>query len=136
MNPKAMLFDEATSALDPEPIGEVLTVMRDLAKGGMTMLAVTHEMGFARQVASWVIFMDQGRIVETGSPDLLRGTHGAADPGVPAIGAGTLSAARRRKLSATSCRSPTLSRSLRCVRRWRHGICQIPLRVDIVTEMA
>jgi polar amino acid transport system ATP-binding protein len=73
MNPKAMLFDEATSALDPELIGEVLNVMRDLAKGGMTMLAVTHEMGFARQVASRVIFMDQGRIVETGSPELIFG---------------------------------------------------------------
>jgi polar amino acid transport system ATP-binding protein len=68
MDPKAMLFDEATSALDPELINEVLTVMRDLALGGMTMLVVTHEMNFARQVASRVIFMDQGRIVEQGKP--------------------------------------------------------------------
>jgi len=68
MQPKAMLFDEATSALDPELIGEVLNVMRDLASRGMTMVAVTHEMGFARQVGSRVIFMDQGRIVEQGPP--------------------------------------------------------------------
>ena len=68
MNPKAMLFDEATSALDPELIAEVLAVMRDLARRGMTMLVVTHEMGFARQVAARVVFMDHGRIVEQGSP--------------------------------------------------------------------
>jgi polar amino acid transport system ATP-binding protein len=68
MDPKAMLFDEATSALDPELIAEVLNVMRDLARRGMTMLVVTHEMNFARQVASRVIFMDHGRIVEQGDP--------------------------------------------------------------------
>jgi polar amino acid transport system ATP-binding protein len=73
MNPKAMLFDEATSALDPELIGEVLHVMRNLALQGMTMVAVTHEMNFARQVASRVIFMDQGRIVEVGSPETIFG---------------------------------------------------------------
>ena len=73
MNPKAMLFDEATSALDPELIGEVLNVMRDLASRGMTMVAVTHEMGFARQVASRVIFMDHGRIVESGPPGQIFG---------------------------------------------------------------
>jgi len=64
MEPKIMLFDEPTSALDPEMIREVLDVMRDLAKSGMTMLIVTHEMGFAREVADRIIFMDQGRIVE------------------------------------------------------------------------
>lgn len=64
LEPKLMLFDEPTSALDPEMIAEVLRVMRDLAKGGMTMLVVTHEMGFARDVADEVIFMDHGRIVE------------------------------------------------------------------------
>ena len=64
LEPKAMLFDEPTSALDPEMIAEVLYVMRDLAQGGMTMLVVTHEMGFAREVADEVIFMDRGRIVE------------------------------------------------------------------------
>ena len=64
MQPRAMLFDEPTSALDPEMIGEVLKVMRDLAREGMTMMVVTHEMGFARDVADRVVFMDQGRIVE------------------------------------------------------------------------
>ncbi len=73
MDPKAMLFDEATSALDPELINEVLTVMRDLARRGMTMLVVTHEMNFARQVASRVIFMDHGRIVEEAPPEIMFG---------------------------------------------------------------
>ncbi len=71
MNPKIMLFDEPTSALDPEMIAEVLNTMIDLAKGGMTMLVVTHEMGFAREVADRVIFIDQGRILETGTPGQL-----------------------------------------------------------------
>ena len=69
MNPKLMLFDEATSALDPELVGEVLKVMRQLAEEGMTMIVVTHEMGFARDVADRVIFMDKGVIVEQGSPE-------------------------------------------------------------------
>ncbi len=69
MEPKIMLFDEPTSALDPEMIGEVLEAMADLAKGGMTMVVVTHEMGFARRVADRVVFMDEGRIVETGTPE-------------------------------------------------------------------
>jgi len=69
MEPKVMLFDEPTSALDPEMIGEVLDVMRELARSGMTMLVVTHEMGFARDVADRVIFMDEGRIVEEGTPE-------------------------------------------------------------------
>ena len=69
MNPKAMLFDEPTSALDPEMINEVLDVMTELARGGMTMVVVTHEMNFARRVAGRVIFMADGAIVETGSPD-------------------------------------------------------------------
>ena len=68
MNPEILLFDEPTSALDPEMISEVLDVMVALAKDGMTMLCVTHEMGFARQVADRVIFMDQGEIVEEGPP--------------------------------------------------------------------
>ncbi|WP_149400518.1 amino acid ABC transporter ATP-binding protein [Dictyobacter arantiisoli] len=68
MNPKLMLFDEATSALDPELVGEVLKVMRQLAEEGMTMVVVTHEMGFARDVADHVIFMDKAQIVEQGSP--------------------------------------------------------------------
>ncbi|GGG09961.1 MULTISPECIES: amino acid ABC transporter ATP-binding protein [Rhizobium] len=69
MNPKIMLFDEPTSALDPEMVKEVLDTMIDLAKEGMTMLCVTHEMGFARQVADRVIFMDRGEILEMGPPD-------------------------------------------------------------------
>ena len=68
MNPKIILFDEPTSALDPEMIGEVLEVMKDLAREGMTMIVVTHEMGFARTVANRVFFMDQGTILEDGSP--------------------------------------------------------------------
>ncbi|HEX5844583.1 MAG TPA: amino acid ABC transporter ATP-binding protein [Pseudomonas sp.] len=68
MNPKVMLFDEPTSALDPEMVGEVLEVMAELAQDGMTMLCVTHEMGFARKVADRVVFMDAGQIVETASP--------------------------------------------------------------------
>lgn len=69
MDPKIMLFDEPTSALDPEMIGEVLDVMKTLAKEGMTMVCVTHEMGFAREVADQVIFMDEGAIVEVGTPE-------------------------------------------------------------------
>ena len=69
MDPSVMLFDEATSALDPEMVGDVLAVLRDLAEGGMTMVVVTHEMGFAREVASRVIFMADGNIVEDDSPD-------------------------------------------------------------------
>jgi polar amino acid transport system ATP-binding protein len=69
MRPQLMLFDEPTSALDPETVGEVLDVMRQLAEDGMTMVVVTHEMGFARQVADRVLVMDEGRIVEEGTPD-------------------------------------------------------------------
>jgi polar amino acid transport system ATP-binding protein len=69
MNPKIMLFDEPTSALDPEMIGEVLEVMKILAKEGMTMLVVTHEIGFAREVANRIIFMDQGKIIEEGETE-------------------------------------------------------------------
>ena len=69
MEPKIMLFDEPTSALDPEMINEVLEAMADLARGGMTMVVVTHEMGFARRVADRVVFMDEGRIVEVGTPE-------------------------------------------------------------------
>jgi polar amino acid transport system ATP-binding protein len=69
MRPKLMLFDEPTSALDPELVGEVLTAMQDLANSGMTMIVVTHEMGFARKVADTVAFMDAGLIVESGHPD-------------------------------------------------------------------
>ena len=68
MRTKIMLFDEPTSALDPETIGEVLDVMKKLAKEGMTMVVVTHEMGFAREVADRIVFMDQGRILEEATP--------------------------------------------------------------------
>jgi polar amino acid transport system ATP-binding protein len=71
MNPKVMLFDEPTSALDPELVGEVLDVMQGLARGGMTMIVVTHEMGFARDVANRVLVMDQGQVIEQGSPDVI-----------------------------------------------------------------
>lgn len=69
MHPDVMLFDEPTSALDPEMVGEVLEVMQGLAKDGMTMAVVTHEMGFAREAASRVIFMDEGKIIEENTPD-------------------------------------------------------------------
>ena len=69
MEPKLMLFDEPTSALDPEMIREVLDVMRDLARSGMTMVVVTHEMGFAREVCDRLVFIDEGRIVEEGPPE-------------------------------------------------------------------
>jgi polar amino acid transport system ATP-binding protein len=68
MEPKLMLFDEPTSALDPELVGDVLDVMRNLAKSGMTMIVVTHEIGFAREVADRVVFMDSGVVVEEGTP--------------------------------------------------------------------
>lgn len=71
MNPDVMLFDEPTSALDPEMVGEVLSVMKELADDGMTMVVVTHEMGFAREVGNRILFMDEGRIVEQGTPDEL-----------------------------------------------------------------
>ena len=69
MRPKVMLFDEPTSALDPEMVGEVLEVMKELAEDGMTMAVVTHEMGFAREVANRILFVDQGQILEQGTPD-------------------------------------------------------------------
>ena len=71
MEPQVMLFDEPTSALDPEMVGEVLDVMKELAHEGMTMVVVTHEMGFAREVADRVIFMDEGRIIEEGTPEAI-----------------------------------------------------------------
>ena len=80
MNPKMMLFDEATSALDPELVGDVLDVMRQLASEGMTMVVVTHEMGFARRVADHVVFMDQGVVCEQGPPEQVLG-----DPQTPRL---------------------------------------------------
>ncbi|WP_402469579.1 amino acid ABC transporter ATP-binding protein [Isoptericola aurantiacus] len=77
MDPELMLFDEPTSALDPELVGEVLAVMQDLAASGMTMVVVTHEIGFAREVADHVVFMDDGAVVEQGPPDQLLGSPSA-----------------------------------------------------------
>ncbi|MDO5743974.1 MAG: amino acid ABC transporter ATP-binding protein [Micrococcaceae bacterium] len=74
MEPKLMLFDEPTSALDPELVGEVLDVMKDLARSGMTMVVVTHEMGFAREVADGIVFIDQGRVLESGLPEQVLGS--------------------------------------------------------------
>lgn len=74
MKPKLMLFDEPTSALDPELVGEVLDVMRSLAEGGMTMVVVTHELAFARQVADQIVFMDRGVVVESGPPSVVLGS--------------------------------------------------------------
>jgi polar amino acid transport system ATP-binding protein len=74
MDPKLMLFDEPTSALDPELVGEVLQAMKQLATEGMTMIVVTHEMGFAREVADSVVFMDAGLVVEAGTPDAVLGS--------------------------------------------------------------
>jgi polar amino acid transport system ATP-binding protein len=76
MEPEVLLFDEPTSALDPEMVGEVLEVMKDLAKTGITMVVVSHEMGFAREVADEVVFMDEGRIIEFGSPEKVFDTSG------------------------------------------------------------
>lgn len=73
MKPNVMLFDEPTSALDPEMVGEVLTVMKDLAREGMTMVVVTHEMGFAREVGDRVLFIDEGRVIEEGTPEQIFG---------------------------------------------------------------
>ena len=84
MNPKVMLFDEPTSALDPEMVKEVLDTMVDLAEEGMTMLVVTHEMGFAREVADRVVFMDAGQIIEANTPsEFLRQSAARADEAVP-----------------------------------------------------
>ena len=69
MNPEVLLFDEPTSALDPEMVGDVLNVMKDLAVSGMTMIIVTHEMGFAKQVADRVVFFESGKIQESGTPE-------------------------------------------------------------------
>ena len=73
MKPDVILFDEPTSALDPEMVGEVLDLMRDVAHGGMTMVIVTHEMGFAREVANRVLFIDGGKILESGDPETFFG---------------------------------------------------------------
>ena len=91
MDPEIMLFDEPTSALDPEKVGEVLAVMKQLAKKGMTMVVVTHEMGFAREVADSLIFMDDGYVVERGDArEVLTNPQGTPHPGLPGTGALTM----------------------------------------------
>ena len=101
MEPPLMLFDEPTSALDPEMVGEVLTVIRDLARDGMTLVCVTHEMGFAREVADRVIFMDQGKVLERATPEAFfnrpahpRAQQFLADIRTPFSGAGDFQKAR------------------------------------------
>ena len=104
MNPKLMLFDEPTSALDPELVGEVLGVMTKLAKEGMTMLVVTHEMGFAREVANQLVFMDDGVIVESGNPrEMLANPKHERTTGVSVEGALN----RRAYTSARNCSTAT-----------------------------
>ena len=99
MNPKLMLFDEPTSALDPELVGDVLDAMRALAREGMTMVVVTHEIGFAREVGDVAVFMDGGVVVESGKPsEVLVNPRERADAGVPLEGS---SSAQRVAGSAT-----------------------------------
>ena len=96
MQPKLMLFDEPTSALDPELVGDVLDAMRQLAHDGMTMIVVTHEIGFAREVGDTVVFMDDGVVVESGKPGRrARQPAARAHPGVPVEGAVAAAAAAR-----------------------------------------
>ena len=98
MQPRLMLFDEATSALDPELVGEVLNVMRDLARDGMTMMIVTHEMQFAEDVADRVVFMDHGRVVDEGPPhELFRAPVASAHAGLPARRGRSAGDDRRRR---------------------------------------
>lgn len=101
MDPKLMLFDEPTSALDPELVGEVLGVMRELAASGMTMVVVTHEMGFAREVADHLVFMDGGVVVESGPPRELLATPGTSAPRRSCPVSSDLF--RRRRYSTTLC---------------------------------
>ena len=112
MQPKLMLFDEPTSALDPELVGEVLDVMRELARDGMTMIVVTHEMGFAREVADKVVFMDEGVVVEAGRPDeVLVSPATRADQGVPVEGPVGTRPVRR---DPASCAADTRRDPRRC----------------------
>ena len=122
MEPKLMLFDEPTSALDPELVGEVLDVMKDLARDGMTMIVVTHEIGFAREVGDKLIFMDDGVVVEAGNPARdHRQPAARADQGVPQQGPLRLNRrphnrARRHSVGARSAVRPAIG-------RWR-GPCR------------
>ena len=99
MDPKLMLFDEATSALDPETVGGILELMRALARDGMTMAVVTHEMGFARDVADRALFMDAGRVIEAGTPAECSAVPGGSHAGVP--GEDPVAAAQGRYAAAS-----------------------------------
>jgi ABC-type polar amino acid transport system ATPase subunit len=104
MDPKIMLFDEPTSALDPEMIKEVLEVMMDLARSGMTMLCVTHEMGFARAAAHRIIFMDEGKIVEENTPEgLFNSAEERSDEAVPEQYSGSLTSAAPATMAERVC---------------------------------
>ena len=105
MQPKLMLFDEPTSALDPELVGEVLAVMRELAASGMTMIVVTHEMGFAREVSDHVVFMDGGVVVEEGHPER-RHRQPAARKGPSSSSAGCSPRKRANRQSRAARRRP------------------------------
>ena len=113
MRPKVMLFDEPTSALDPEMINEVLDTMKDLAREGMTMIVVTHEMGFAREVADRVVFMAEGQIVEVGTPEHFFTTHVRNAEIVPltdSLGDRFVGCKFSRHLSPRTCPTTSLSR--------------------------
>ena len=123
MEPKLMLFDEPTSALDPELVGEVLDVMRELAREGMTMIVVTHEMGFAREVGDRVVFMDDGVIVEEGPPqEVLDEPEGGAHQALPRPGAGALT--RRSDLWSLAAYPPAIAGRMTTVSDVRGTRCR------------
>ena len=129
MEPKLMLFDEPTSALDPELVGDVLDAMRELATSGMTMIVVTHEMGFAREVADNVVFMDDGIVVESGRPgDVLVNPQARADEDVPVEG--SVDARARAALRPRPNDQPSRNAQAASTGTWRcrPGSCRCPSR--------
>ena len=127
MNPKVMLFDEPTSALDPEMVKEVLDTMVDLAREGMTMLVVTHEMGFAREVANRVVFMDAGQVIESNTPEeLLRQSAARADEAVPEPDPAALSELSFRWQREARTRNPRDCESSDAAHRPRTDECSPP----------
>ena len=126
-----MLFDEVTSALDPELVKEVLDVMRELADEGMTMIVVTHEMGFAREVGDQVVFMDEGVIVEQGAPkDVLDNPKRGAHQALPRAGPRALSAAPALDVAIVSYRCEPLLR--RCLASIREHPASMPAHIHVV----
>ncbi len=113
-----MLFDEPTSALDPEMVGEVLKVMKDLAESGMTMMCVTHEMGFAREVADRVIFVDKGQILEDETPEAFYQPETRTRQAVPATGHDPLMLCRLK-----TERSDSISRHRKMIEKENHVFC-------------